>query len=64
MARVGEAVNDLRSLVPEINGSCLAANGLSLARQAAEEGQLERLDISGMWMGAPIARPTAVTFIG
>ncbi len=62
--RTARGVFDLRSLTSDIDGPFLAADGLRRARQAAQEGQLDPLDVSGLRWGAPIARPMAVICIG
>lgn len=58
------AVHDLSSVTTDIDGEFLAGDGLSRARTALEGGELPRLDVTGLRVGAPIARPTAVIGIG
>lgn len=55
---------DLRPLTTDIDGAFLAAEGLALAAAAAAAGELPELDASGLRIGAPIARPSAVICIG
>jgi hypothetical protein len=46
--RTARGVFDLRSLTSDIDGSFLADDGLRRARQAAQEGELDPLDVSGL----------------
>ena len=62
--RTAAGVFDLRRLTDDITGAFLASGGLNSARQAAADGRLERLDIEGLRVGAPIARPMALICIG
>ena len=59
---------DLSSLTGDIDGEFLAADGLATAASALESGALARLDDpadgTGLRIGPPIARPTAVICIG
>ena len=61
-------VHDLSDLTPDIDGAFLAAGGLETAAQALAAGTLSTIDDpgdgSGLRLGAPIARPTAVVCIG
>ncbi len=62
------AVFDLTPLTDDIDGAFLAGDGIERARAALAAGSLPRLDDpgdgSGLRVGAPIARPTAVLCIG
>ena len=62
------SVRDLTGLTADIDGAFLAAGGLEAAAQALAAGSLPALDDpgdgSGLRLGAPIARPTAVICIG
>ncbi len=59
---------ELSGLTADIDGAFLAAGGLGAAARAAAAGELPVLDDpgdgSGLRVGAPIARPTAVICIG
>jgi 2,4-didehydro-3-deoxy-L-rhamnonate hydrolase len=59
---------DLSSLTSDIDGEFLAADGLATAAAAVRAGSLARLtdpaDGTGLRIGPPIARPTAVVCIG
>lgn len=61
-------VHDLTGLTADLDGAFLAAGGLDAAARALAAGQLPVLDDpgdgSGLRLGAPIARPTAVICIG
>ncbi|GAA1446000.1 fumarylacetoacetate hydrolase family protein [Leifsonia poae] len=60
----GETSWDLRPLTADIDGAFLAADGLAAAERAALAGELPVIDSTGMRIGAPIARPSAVICIG
>lgn len=60
----GETSWDLRPLTADIDGAFLAADGLAAAERAALAGELPVIDGTGMRVGAPIARPSAVICIG
>ena len=57
-------VHDLSSVTAEIDGAFLASGGIGRARAALEAGQLPAVDVEGLRVGAPIARPGAVVCIG
>src|SRR3954451_17873357 len=61
-------VRDLSGLTADIDGAFLAAGGLDAAAHALAAGELPVLDDpgdgSGLRLGAPIARPTAVICVG
>lgn len=61
-------VHDLSGLTTDLDGAFLAAGGLDAAAHALAAGTLPLLDDagdgSGLRLGAPIARPTAVICIG
>jgi len=63
-----DVLHDLSALTADIDGAFLASGGLAAAARALEAGQLPVLndpaDGSGLRVGAPIARPTAVICIG
>jgi len=62
------AVHDLSALTADIDGAFLAAGGLDAAAKALAAGELPALDDpgdgSGLRLGAPVARPTAVICVG
>jgi 2-keto-4-pentenoate hydratase/2-oxohepta-3-ene-1,7-dioic acid hydratase in catechol pathway len=55
---------DLRPVTSGINGDFLAAGGVARVRDALAGGGLPALDITGLRIGAPIARPGALVCIG
>lgn len=57
-------VRDLSPLTGDIDGSFLAADGIARVRAALAEGVLDAIDVEGLRVGAPIARPTAVVCVG
>jgi 2,4-didehydro-3-deoxy-L-rhamnonate hydrolase len=58
------AVFDITSLTDDLNGQFLAGDGIGRVRDAVAAGRLPRLDISGLRVGPPLARPGAVVCIG
>lgn len=62
--REGGVVFDLAPLTADIDGAFLAADGIALARAAVQRGELDAVEVEGLRIGAPIARPTAVICIG
>ena len=54
-------IYDLRSIVDDIDASALSPEGLERIRTA---GELPELDVEGLRIGAPIARPGSVFCIG
>ncbi|MFG1818910.1 fumarylacetoacetate hydrolase family protein [Kribbella sp. NPDC049174] len=57
-------VHDLSSITADIDGAFLASDGIARARTALEAGELPVVDVEGLRIGAPIARPAAVVCIG
>ncbi|MCR1785175.1 fumarylacetoacetate hydrolase family protein [Nocardioides carbamazepini] len=56
---------DLRGLTADIDGAFLAADGIARTRAALTAGELPALALAdGVRIGAPIARPQAVSCIG
>ncbi|WP_435119099.1 fumarylacetoacetate hydrolase family protein [Amycolatopsis thermoflava] len=55
---------DLSPLTHAIDGAFLERGGLHRAREALDDGVLYEIDIVGMRIGSPIARPGAVLCIG
>ncbi|HET7690217.1 MAG TPA: fumarylacetoacetate hydrolase family protein [Nocardioidaceae bacterium] len=55
---------DLRPLTHDIDGGFLADDGIDRVRAALAAGSLEPLDVTGLRVGAPIARPGAILCIG
>ncbi|NUW32349.1 fumarylacetoacetate hydrolase family protein [Nonomuraea sp. SMC257] len=56
--------HDLTAVTADIDGAFLASGGLDRVRLAHEAGDLPELDVTGLRVGAPIARPGAVVCIG
>lgn len=57
-------VYDLRELTDDIDGAFLEADGVARATAALGAGSLTPIDITGERLGAPIARPQAISCIG
>ncbi|HEX4788345.1 MAG TPA: fumarylacetoacetate hydrolase family protein [Actinospica sp.] len=55
---------DLTDLTDDINGAFLAGDGVRRAGAALAAGTLPELDVRGLRIGAPIARPGKVVCIG
>ena len=55
---------DLSSVVFDLTGEFLGADGLDRVRSAVQAGSLPRIETAGVRVGAPIARPSAVICIG
>jgi 2-keto-4-pentenoate hydratase/2-oxohepta-3-ene-1,7-dioic acid hydratase in catechol pathway len=55
---------DLRPVTSEIDGGFLAADGADRARAALAANHLRPLDLTGLRIGAPVARPGKVICIG
>ncbi|MGA8116286.1 MAG: fumarylacetoacetate hydrolase family protein [Actinocatenispora sp.] len=55
---------DLSPLTASIDGAFLAGDGMAAVRDAERAGRLERVDVTGQRLGAPIARPGAVLCVG
>jgi 2,4-diketo-3-deoxy-L-fuconate hydrolase len=55
---------DLRPVAGDIDGAFLAGPGLDRARAAVAAGTLPALDATGLRVGPPVARPSAVLCIG
>ena len=57
-------LRDLASLTDDIDGAFLAADGIPRVRAALVAGTLAAVDATGLRVGAPVARPTAVICVG
>lgn len=57
-------VYDLSALTPDIDGAFLESDGIARTRAALRAGSLTPIDLTGQRLGAPIARPQAVSCIG
>ncbi|NLU79210.1 fumarylacetoacetate hydrolase family protein [Micromonospora sp. HNM0581] len=55
---------DLAGTAADIDGAFLAGGGVERARAALSAGKLPEIDVTGMRVGAPIARPGTVACIG
>lgn len=77
LLRVGEAgherpaaqsdtgtVFDITSITDDLDGRFLAGDGIQRVRDAVEAGRLPQLDVTGLRVGPPLARPGAVLCIG
>lgn len=62
--RDGGRYFDLRPIADDIDREFLASNGIASSRAALVEGTLPPFDPTGLRIGAPIARPSAVVCIG
>jgi len=59
-----DEVFNLTSITDDIDGTFLGSDGVARTRDALGSGRLAKIDIEGMRVGAPIARPGAVVCIG
>lgn len=57
-------VFDLSTLTTDIDGAFLANGGIQRVRDALDAGGLPEVDIEGVRVGAPVARPGALICIG
>jgi 2,4-didehydro-3-deoxy-L-rhamnonate hydrolase len=57
-------VFDITSVTDDVDGRFLAGDGIQRIRDAAGRGALPPLDISGLRVGPPVARPGALVCIG
>lgn len=55
---------DLSTVTVDIDGAFLAGDGIAATRRALADGTLDKIDISGLRLGPPVARPHAVWCIG
>ena len=55
---------DLAGITPDIDAVFLAGEGLTRTRAALAAGTLPRADITGLRVGAPVARPGKVVCVG
>ena len=55
---------DIRPVARDIDADFWVTEGIARVRQALGEGTLRRIDIEGLRIGAPIARPAAILCIG
>lgn len=58
------ATYDLQGLVRDFDGDFFEGEGVARVAKALSQGTLERIDVRGERLGAPIARPQAVACIG
>ncbi|NJC72934.1 fumarylacetoacetate hydrolase family protein [Planosporangium thailandense] len=59
-----DATFDLSPLTADVDGSFLADDGIGRTRQALADNALPPVDITGVRLGPPVARPHAVWCIG
>ncbi len=64
VAVVDDVAYDLRPVAADVDGAFLAADGIARARAAVSAGGLPTVDVRGLRIGAPVARPSAVICIG
>lgn len=62
--RENDVAYDLRPLTADIDGAFLEADGIERTRAALAAGELPVIDIEGMRIASPIARPAALVCIG
>jgi 2-keto-4-pentenoate hydratase/2-oxohepta-3-ene-1,7-dioic acid hydratase in catechol pathway len=55
---------DLGGVTRDIDGSFLGGGGLDRVRRALVSGDLPEIDVTGLRIGAPVARPSVVLCIG
>jgi 2-keto-4-pentenoate hydratase/2-oxohepta-3-ene-1,7-dioic acid hydratase in catechol pathway len=55
---------DLRDITADIDGRFLSSDGPARAEEAVTAGRLPELDVTGLRVGPPIARPSVVLCIG
>jgi 2-keto-4-pentenoate hydratase/2-oxohepta-3-ene-1,7-dioic acid hydratase in catechol pathway len=60
----GERAFDLRPLTDDIDGTFLAGDGIGQVRRALAAGTLPQLELEGLRIGAPVARPGKIVCIG
>ena len=64
VVRNSDETYDLRPLTADIDGAFLEADGVARAIHAVESGELSRIDVEGLRVGAPISRPGKIVCIG
>lgn len=64
VVRTGDGTFDLTPLTPDVDGAFLAASGIARTREALARGELPAVEVEGLRVGPPVARPTAVLCIG
>ena len=60
----GRTTYDLTPLTDDINGAFLADDGIARTRHALAAGDLTPIDVAGLRVGPPVARPGKVICIG
>ncbi|PFG39407.1 2-keto-4-pentenoate hydratase/2-oxohepta-3-ene-1,7-dioic acid hydratase in catechol pathway [Georgenia soli] len=55
---------DLSALTADIDGAFLATDGIGRTRQALADGELPVIQLDGLRVGPPVARPSAIVCIG
>src|SRR4051794_33975686 len=60
----GGKVYDLAPLTRDIDGEFLSTGGIERVRAAIDASRLSPVDIRGLRVGAPVARPSAVVCVG
>jgi 2-keto-4-pentenoate hydratase/2-oxohepta-3-ene-1,7-dioic acid hydratase in catechol pathway len=59
-----ERAYDISALTADINGAFLAADGIGRTRKALAGGELPAIQLGGLRIGPPVARPSAIVCIG
>lgn len=59
-----DTYHDLSRLTPDIDGAFLADDGIPRTRQALDRGELPSIDVTGVRLGPPITRPSAIVCVG
>lgn len=60
----GTVVRDISTITPDIDGDFFASGGPERVAEALRQGGLPPLDVEGLRIGAPIARPGSILCIG
>lgn len=64
VVRTDDGTFDLTPLTDDLDGAFLAGDGPARARDAVETGRLPHVEVEGLRVAAPVARPGAVVCIG
>jgi 2,4-didehydro-3-deoxy-L-rhamnonate hydrolase len=64
LVRTEDGTFDLTPLTDDIDGAFLADHGTTRAREALADGRLPRVEVDGLRVAPPVARPGAVVCIG
>jgi 2,4-didehydro-3-deoxy-L-rhamnonate hydrolase len=64
LVRTEDGTFDLTPLTDDVDGAFLADHGTTRAREALADGRLPRVEVDGLRVAPPVARPGAVVCIG